>query len=390
MEGVRRVDEWNRIKEVLPNERVILDFSGSDLDYQDQLKESEMQIISLVNGQRSVKEICDRRTVPPFETYHALFTFLSAGLLMKVGENEQDCPEAEDTRLLNAGKLPGKSAGKKVLFLGGGFLVILTLFLAFFLKAPDKETSGEIEEAMNGTTEMKADPQLPENTIIEAQETPSLPSSIQETDNEKSEISDSDESQMNAVGLTEIPANDVKGEEPVTPEQPSPAVSTEPDPCQGKINLNTASLSRLMTLPRIGEKTAQAIIDYRTENGNFNRISEIMDIKGIGSKTFEKMVDMICVSQGTASRSKDTAPENEQIASPDEEPASSDDTKIDINTASTLDLQNLPRIGPKTAERIIEHRESQGPFRRIEDITKVKGIGPATFEQLEDLIKVSD
>jgi comEA protein len=62
-----------------------------------------------------------------------------------------------------------------------------------------------------------------------------------------------------------------------------------------KININTASLSDLQKLPRIGEKIAQRIIDFRKENGNFKRIEEIMKVKGIGEKVFAQLKDFITV-----------------------------------------------------------------------------------------------
>ncbi len=61
---------------------------------------------------------------------------------------------------------------------------------------------------------------------------------------------------------------------------------------------------------------------------------------------------------------------------------------IDINTASVEELDTLPGIGPTTAQKIIEYREVNGPFQDIEDIMNVSGIGPATFEEIKDLITV--
>jgi competence protein ComEA len=61
---------------------------------------------------------------------------------------------------------------------------------------------------------------------------------------------------------------------------------------------------------------------------------------------------------------------------------------ININTAMEAELEALPRIGPKTAQRIVEYREANGPFGAIEDIQNVPGIGPATFDGLKDLITV--
>jgi competence protein ComEA len=62
--------------------------------------------------------------------------------------------------------------------------------------------------------------------------------------------------------------------------------------------------------------------------------------------------------------------------------------KVNINTAAASELENLPRIGPKVAERIVEFRTKNGDFKRIEDIMKVQGIGEKVFEQIKDLITV--
>lgn len=58
--------------------------------------------------------------------------------------------------------------------------------------------------------------------------------------------------------------------------------------------------------------------------------------------------------------------------------------KVNINTASSSELEELPGVGPSTAKKIIEGR----PYKRIEDIMNVKGIGEATFEKIKDKIKV--
>lgn len=60
---------------------------------------------------------------------------------------------------------------------------------------------------------------------------------------------------------------------------------------------------------------------------------------------------------------------------------------ININTASETQLQQLYRIGEKTAKKIIEYRE-QHTFKRKEDIMKVKGIGSGTYEKIKNNIKV--
>jgi competence protein ComEA len=61
---------------------------------------------------------------------------------------------------------------------------------------------------------------------------------------------------------------------------------------------------------------------------------------------------------------------------------------IDINTASSAELETLPGIGPTTAQKIIEYRQTNGAFVSIEDIINVSGIGPGLYERIKDLITV--
>lgn len=62
---------------------------------------------------------------------------------------------------------------------------------------------------------------------------------------------------------------------------------------EGKININKASIEDLDTLPGIGEKTAQKIIDYRKEHGGFKTIQEIMEVSGIGEAKYNQIKNLI-------------------------------------------------------------------------------------------------
>jgi competence protein ComEA len=64
--------------------------------------------------------------------------------------------------------------------------------------------------------------------------------------------------------------------------------------------------------------------------------------------------------------------------------------KIDINRAEPWLLEALPGIGEVLAQRIVDYRSVNGPFRRVEDLVKVSGIGEATLENIRDYITVSD
>jgi comEA protein len=61
---------------------------------------------------------------------------------------------------------------------------------------------------------------------------------------------------------------------------------------------------------------------------------------------------------------------------------------ININTASQEELESLPGIGPTIARRIIDYRTQHGPFKKKEDLLKVKGIGPKTFADLQEKISL--
>lgn len=63
--------------------------------------------------------------------------------------------------------------------------------------------------------------------------------------------------------------------------------------------------------------------------------------------------------------------------------------RIDLNTATAAELMLLPRVGPALAQRIIEQRERRGPYRSIEDLESVKGIGPRTIERLRPLVTLT-
>ena len=56
--------------------------------------------------------------------------------------------------------------------------------------------------------------------------------------------------------------------------------------------------------------------------------------------------------------------------------------KIDINTATEIELLHLPGIGPSLAKRILEHRQTIGSFQSLDQLSEVKGLGPKTLESI--------
>ncbi len=80
-----------------------------------------------------------------------------------------------------------------------------------------------------------------------------------------------------------------------THQQPAPAAA----PSKPAINLNAATVEQLESLPGIGRKTAELIIEYRTKSGGFKRIEDLMNIKGIGEKSFLKLKPLVAVAAKT-------------------------------------------------------------------------------------------
>ena len=61
----------------------------------------------------------------------------------------------------------------------------------------------------------------------------------------------------------------------------------------GKVNINTADETALETLPRVGPAMAKRIIDWRTKNGRFSALEDLMSVTGVGEKTFDSLKDLV-------------------------------------------------------------------------------------------------
>ena len=79
--------------------------------------------------------------------------------------------------------------------------------------------------------------------------------------------------------------------------------SAGPVMASGKVNINTATVEELQTLPKIGPKIAGAIVEYR-EKHPFKNVDELVEVKGIGEKTLEKLKPLVTVGEKAKTDSK--------------------------------------------------------------------------------------
>jgi competence ComEA-like helix-hairpin-helix protein len=131
----------------------------------------------------------------------------------------------------------------------------------------------------------------------------------------------------------------------------------------GKININTADKATLETLPGVGEGVAAAIIAARP----FKRVDDLKDVKGIGDAKFAKIEKLVTIK----------APKGKHGNAAE---------LVDLNSAGMADLEALPGVGEGVAAAIIAAR----PFKRVDDLKDVKGIGEVKFAKIKDLVTIGE
>ncbi len=144
-----------------------------------------------------------------------------------------------------------------------------------------------------------------------------------------------------------------------------------------RVDPNTANEVDLDRLPGIGPSTAAAIVAERARSGPFDGPDDLTRVSGIGVSTIAKIRRHLAASEGPRSRAPPRARAGIGNAS----------GQIDVNQADQRQLAILPGVGPALAARIIEARQQQ-PFTSLDDLVRVRGIGPATVEGLRALARV--
>ena len=151
------------------------------------------------------------------------------------------------------------------------------------------------------------------------------------------------------------------------------------------IDLNEARRADLRTIPGVGEKLADRIVEHREANGPFTSLDELRQVSGVGPATLTRLRAHLRVTRQPIVRGA-------RPDTPDDKPASrtrkvTPAAKIDLNRASADELRTLPGIGPALATRILDARRER-PFRAVDDLRRVKGIGAKRLESLRPFVEV--
>lgn len=155
------------------------------------------------------------------------------------------------------------------------------------------------------------------------------------------------------------------------------------------VNVNSAGVSELATLPGIGPKKAEAIIGHRENVGAFTSMADLDAVPGIGPSTLANLDGKVEFGDGvvapTAQMGAIELP-SEAVAGPAVRlpAASSSGSRVNINSASQGELETLPGVGPAKALAIVGEREANGDFASCDDLVRVNGIGPATVANLRE------
>lgn len=179
------------------------------------------------------------------------------------------------------------------------------------------------------------------------------------------------------------------------PSGTAPCPTTEcPDPTEPSaaalLDLNAATFEELCALPEIGESLAQAILDYRTQNGGFRNREQLREVPGIGEQRFRTIAPLVfIVNEQPLPPSTEPTEKPAPAVSETNAPAKPSVTfPIDLNAATFEELCALPDIGESLAQAILDYRTQNGGFRYREQLCEVPGIGEQRFRTIASMVYV--
>jgi competence ComEA-like helix-hairpin-helix protein len=151
-----------------------------------------------------------------------------------------------------------------------------------------------------------------------------------------------------------------------------------------RVDVNTADFGTLRQLPGIGPHLAARIVEHRIRQGPFGSVDDLRAVPGIGPATLERLRPVIALAPDSLVSHSPGAPAPLRSTTKKLSPGET----IDLNTATLEQFTQLPGIGPVLADRIVKDRDEKGPFKTVQDLSRVKGIKGKTLEKLIPFLKV--
>jgi competence protein ComEA len=168
---------------------------------------------------------------------------------------------------------------------------------------------------------------------------------------------------------------------------------------------NTATVEELAALPRISLAVAQRIVAARDTGARFEMAEDLQRVPGITRRTLEAIAGHLTVPRAESTSrgepgiahsptrplaaSGQAGSESGEGSQGSGQGAQPPGQTIDVNRATVQDLESVPGIGPFLAKKILNYRTENGPFRSIDDLLAVRGIGPATLGRLRPYLRLA-
>lgn len=161
-----------------------------------------------------------------------------------------------------------------------------------------------------------------------------------------------------------------------------------------RIDADRATAEQLARLPRVGLALAKRIVADREARGPYGGVEGLDRVAGVGAGLLGVIGPHLAFS------GRPTPPQGAMALAPG--PATSGSPPlltllaaragppgpVDLNTADEATLDALPGIGPARARAILKYRQTNGPFRAMQDLARVPGLGPAALSRLRELVRV--
>jgi competence ComEA-like helix-hairpin-helix protein len=154
-----------------------------------------------------------------------------------------------------------------------------------------------------------------------------------------------------------------------------------------RIDPNTASLTELARLPRVGPALARRILEDREARGPFRTTGDLARVPGVGPRLLELAAPHLDLPDGPATPAIGAGPASPAARAPAAMAPTAPVGPIDLNTADAATLESLPGVGPVLAARIIAHRDAVGGFTSPDDLLAVRGIGEATLARFRHRVR---